>query len=497
MLFPTAQFALFFLIVLSISWLVRRKRVYQKLFLLAVSYFFYGWWDWRFPILLLVSSLLDYICGEGIVWCRRSDPERTQPVPEGAMARFLSAFPDDKRFWLLASIFFNVALLGFFKYYNFFQENLTALAGFFGLQAHLAVLEVILPLGISFYTFQSLAYTFDLYFGHGDKAASLLDFLLFLAFFPQLLLGPICRSRDLLPQLMREHPEKVPDLTRAISLIGSGLFKKVFLATFLGTHLVNDAFVAPENYSSLELLVAIYAYTAMIYCDFSGYTDLARGTGLLLGFHLPENFNAPLASTNIGEFWRRWHMSYSRWLRDYIYFPLGGSKGNPLRTYFNLFVTFLVGGLWHGAHWKFVIWGIIHAFALIGYKASLDLRRYLGWDLKKVHPWWYLLCSWFVTFHICALARVFFRSVDMETAGMFFSRLAELSVYGRGIELMLLLATALGIGLNFFGRHIRVAFEWAHDRVPAFLRPVAWILVAWLLVTVKPADVAPYIYFAF
>jgi len=475
--FPTVQFALFFLLVLSISWLVRRKRTYQKIFLLAASYFFYGWWDWRFCILLLASSMIDYVAGEGIVRAEQNQRK--------------------KKIWLWVSIIGNLGLLGFFKYYNFFQENVAQLADLLALQAHLPVLEVILPVGISFYTFQSLAYTFDLYFGHGQKAESLLDFLLFISFFPQLILGPICRSKDLLPQLMREAPEQIPDLTRAVRLISSGLIKKVFLATFLATHLVNDAFVSPENYSSLELLTAMYAYSAMVYLDFSGYTDMARGTGLLLGFHLPKNFNAPYAATNIGEFWRRWHMSYSRWLRDYIYFPLGGSKGRPLRTYFNLGVTFLVGGLWHGAHWKFVIWGAIHAIALITYKASLDIRRALGWKFKKVHPWWYLLWGWLLTFHVCVGARIFFRSVDMETVGMFFSRLFEFSTYGRGLEVMLLLVTAFGIGLNFYGRYIKQAFDWSHDRIPGWSKPLVWAAIAWFILTLKPADVAPYIYSQF
>ncbi len=476
MQFPTLQFAVFFLVVLAASWAVRRSRLAQKLFLLGASYFFYGFWDLRFLGLLLLSSLLDYVAGEMITRAK------------GRAAR---------RGWLLFSIATNLALLGFFKYYNFFQANVAGLAELLGLRAHLPVLEVILPVGISFYTFQTMAYSIELYQGKGVKAASLLDFLLFVSFFPQLLLGPICRSRDLLPQLLGEAPERIPDLPMAVSLIASGLFKKMVLATYLATHLVDDAFIAPENYSAFELWTGVYAYSAMVYCDFSGYTDLARGLGLLLGFHLPENFNAPLAATNIGEFWRRWHMTYSRWLRDFIYFPLGGSRGHPLRTYFNLLVTFMAGGLWHGADWKFIAWGGIHGLALALYKASLDLRRALGVAVDRVRPWWYLALGWLLTFHTCALARVFFRSPDIGTAWGYFGRMLDAGAPARGLELGVLLVASLGIGLNFFGRPIRRGFLALHARTPAPLWPLLWAAVGLLLLTLKPSDVAPYIYSQF
>jgi D-alanyl-lipoteichoic acid acyltransferase DltB (MBOAT superfamily) len=476
LLFPTVPFAVFFLVVLGASWAIRRSRRAQKLFLLAASYFFYGWWDVRFLGLLFASSVIDYLAGELIV---RSRTRAT------------------RRAWLLASILTNLSLLGFFKYYNFFQSSMADLANLLGLEAHLPVLEVILPVGISFYTFQTLAYTFDLYLGRGVKAKSLIDFLLFVSFFPQLVAGPICRSRDLLPQLMGEAPVRIPNLPQAISLIASGLFKKMVLATFLATHLVNDAFIAPENYSAFELWIGVYAYTAMVYCDFSGYTDMARGLGLLLGFHLPENFNAPLAATDIGDFWRRWHMTYSSWLRDYIYFPLGGSKGHPLRSYLNLFITFAVGGLWHGAHLKFILWGAIHGLALAGYKASLDVRRALGVAVNRARPWWYLVLGWFATFHLCALARVFFRAPDLDAVGRYFERLLDPSVPGRGVELAVLLVASLGIGLNFFGRPLRQAFLALHDRIPRPLWPVAWTALGLILLTLRPSDPAPYIYFQF
>ena len=475
MLFPTTTFAVFFLLVFSVNWLVRRNRQNQKLFLLAASYVFYGWFDWRFLGLIVASSLLNFLAGEAI-------------GSAGGRAR--------KR-WLIAGVLANVGFLGFFKYYNFFIESLSGGAALLGLELHLPLLQVMLPVGISFYTFQGIAYIADVHLEHGPRARSLLDFLLFIGFFPQLVAGPICRSRDLLPQLLGEAPAEIPDLSRAISLIASGLFKKMVLATFIGTQLVNDAFIAPENYSSLELLLGAYGYTAMVYCDFSGYTDLARGLALLLGFHIPENFEAPLAATNIGEFWRRWHLSYSRWLRDYIYFPLGGARAGRWRCYFNLMVTFVVGGLWHGAHWKFVIWGAVHGLALVLYKASLDVRRDLGLPIPRKARWPWAVLGWLYTFHLCAFARILFRCPDLETAGAYFSGLLELTAQGNGVELGVVLAVAFGVGLNFFGRPIREWFIRFHEGLPAMARPVAWIAAGMILLAVQPGDVVPFIYFQF
>jgi D-alanyl-lipoteichoic acid acyltransferase DltB (MBOAT superfamily) len=475
-LFPTPQFALFFLVVLSLFWAVRRKRTLQKWLLLCASFFFYGFFDWRFVALLAVSSALNFGAGEAIARSQEKLRRKT---------------------WLAAGVAGNVLILGLFKYYNFFQENVAGIVSLLGLEAHLPILEVAVPVGISFYTFQGLAYVIDLHAGCGFRARCALDFFVFMSFFPKLLMGPILRSKDVLPELAREAPETIPDLSMAVTLIVSGLFKKTLLATFLGTHLVSDAFISPENHMSVELLTAMYAYTAMIYCDFSGYTDMARGLGLMLGFRLPENFNAPLASTSIGDFWRRWHMTFSGWLRDYVYFPLGGSKVPRPRTYLNLTLTFLVAGLWHGANWKFVVWGAIHGIALVAYKASLDIRRDMGIDPERRHPFWYLALGWFVTLNLCAVARIFFRSPDIETAGAFFSGLFEFSSGGRGVELAVVLMTVFAIGLNFFGRHLRDGFSRLHEQIPVLLRAPAWAAIAFAVVTIRPSGVAPYIYFQF
>ena len=398
---------------------------------------------------------------------------------------------------LIAGLLLNLGVLGFFKYYGFFVDNLQELAQLLEIEAHLPLLEILAPFGISFYTFQGIAYLVDTYRDRAVQPHTLLDFLLFIAFFPQLGAGPICRSHELLPQIMAPAPSRVPDLSRAIVLIATGLFKKMVLATYVASHLTTDAFLLPSNWSSLELVLAVYAYTAQVYLDFSGYTDLARGIGLLFGFRIPENFNYPYAATDIGDFWRRWHITFSTWLREYIYFPLGGSRVSRLRCYFNLMVTFLACGIWHGASWGYIIWGGLHGIGLSIYKASLDIRRDLGIDTTSPKPMWWLACGWFATLSFCAFARVFFKTPDLATAADFWSRLFEFSVRGHGLDLGVLAATLLTLFLNFYGRRIFEGAVRLHERTPAPIRPVAWASVMLLLFTLKPYGMAATIYFSF
>lgn len=476
-LFETLPFALFFLAVLPVAWALRGQPTARKVWLLAASYAFYGGASPRLLLLLFGASLTEWLCGEGVA---RARTER------------------GRRLWLYASIAKNLGLLGVFKYYGFFRDNVEAIANTIGFQSGLPVLEILLPVGLSYITFQCIAYTVDLYRGHGVRAASLLDFLLFMAFFPQLLIGPICRSRDLLPQLEAPAPKGIPDLSMAVSLVLSGLFKKVVIATWLDTHLVQDAFLGPEDFSRPELLIATYAYTVLIYCDFSGYTDIARGIGLLLGFHLPDNFNRPYRSTNLAAFWRRWHMTFSNWLRDYIFLPLGGSRVGTLATWRNLMIVMLVTGIWHGAAWTFVIWGAAHGVVLVLYKFVQDRRRAQGLDPKRMtFPWWHHLGAWMLTFHFIAFARIAFRSPDVEVAGVYASRLVFGGGGGQGLEWPVWPVLALGMSLHFVGHHLRDAFVAWHDRLPSLARPVAWTVLAATILVLQPADVSPYLYFSF
>jgi D-alanyl-lipoteichoic acid acyltransferase DltB (MBOAT superfamily) len=318
-----------------------------------------------------------------------------------------------------------------------------------------------------------------------------------MSLFPQLLAGPICRSRELLPQIMADAPNRIERPAEAIALIASGIFKKVVLASYLSTHMVDEAFQIPTNYSSLELLVALFAYTVEVYLDFSGYTDMARGLGLLLGFRLPENFRHPYAASNIGEFWNRWHITFSTWLRDYIYFPLGGSRRSRLRTYANLIITFLICGIWHGPRWGFVIWGLLHGIALALYKFSVDLRRDHGRDPKGPHPWWWRAAGCVSTITFCAFARIFFRTEDISTAWEFFEGLGRVSMHGVGIDAWLVAITIFGFGMNFFGRTCYDQFLRTYERLPTITRPVLWAAISLAVLTFKTRDVSPHIYFGF
>jgi alginate O-acetyltransferase complex protein AlgI len=476
MAFPTLDFACFFVVTLTVSWALARHRTYQKAFLLLASYYFYARWDVRLLGLLFGVSLYNWVMSEAIA-----------RVSRHSWRKALVAI----------AVSGNLASLGVFKLYDFFRASVASFGEFLGLSAHLPILEIFLPVGISFYTFQGIAYVVDVYRGRAAKARSALDFLLFMAFFPQLLAGPICRSHELLPQLEVGAPAVVFEPSRAAVLIATGLFKKIVMASLLATRLVDDAFQMPQNFGSLELLAATYAYTAQVYLDFSGYTDLARGLALLLGFRIPENFDQPYRATNIGDFWRRWHITFSSWLRDYVYFPLGGSRGPRWRTYVNLVLTFLVCGIWHGSRWTFVLWGLAHGLALAAYKMSLDMRRARGID-PLAHPSLLRTMSgWFMTINFCAFARILFKSGDLETAGEFFSGLVRHSAWQQGLDGWVVLVTLATIAMNFAGRPV---FDWFvrwHARVPVAVRPVAWAAIGVAMLVLKTRDVAPYIYFGF
>src|SRR5680860_57119 len=342
MLFPTIQFALFFVVVLTANWLLLPHRQYWKWFMLAASYVFYGAWDWRFLGLIGLCTLINQAAA--VLMARSTDDRSRRTV-------------------VVAAVALNLGILGWFKYYGFFVSSLINLLEPVGIDLPLPLLQITLPVGISFFTFQALSYTIDVYRRRQDQVP-LLDFAVFLAFFPQLVAGPIVRSSEFLPQLYTPKDPRHIDATRAFGLIAGGLFKKVVVANTLAGAIVDPVFASPSQFSALEVLVGISGYAVQIYADFSGYTDIAIGVALLMGFKFPDNFNSPYAAISIQDFWRRWHITLSRWLRDYLYIPLGGNRGSRLATYRNLFLTMLLGGLWHGAAWTFVLWGGYHGAIL-------------------------------------------------------------------------------------------------------------------------------------
>ncbi len=342
MLFPTIEFAAFFAVVLLFNWLLMPHRTAWKWFILAASYAFYAYADPWLTVVLAAVTVANQL---------------------GATMVTRSTTASRRRAWLIATVTADLALLGWFKYFDFFVTQVNDALGRFGLDAPLPVLAIVLPIGISFYTFQGISYVVDVSRGHFALAKPL-DFAVFQAFFPHLVAGPIVRAREFIPQLARPRDPRAVPLTPALFLIAGGLFKKIVIADYLATSIVDPVFAVPSQHTSVEVVVAFVAYSVQIYADFSAYTDIAIGLALLLGFRFPQNFDRPYASASLQDFWRRWHMSLSRWLRDYLYVPLGGNRRGPVRTYVNLMLTMLLGGLWHGASWTFVIWGGLHGAGL-------------------------------------------------------------------------------------------------------------------------------------
>ncbi len=474
MLFPTVTFAIFFMIVLPVSWLLMPKPARWKIFIIAASYYFYGYWDWRFVFLLAASTLGNQLFGRLI---HRSEEERL------------------RRWFLVGAVAMNLGLLGYFKYYDFFISSGENLLRDVGIAVSPQIIAITLPVGISFFTFQALSYVVDIYRGNFEPVP-LPEFAVYLSFFPHLVAGPIVRAAEFLPQLREKHDPRRVDGSRAFFLVASGLFKKVVIANFLATEIVDKVFASPGRHSGFEVLIAIYAYAVQIYADFSGYTDIAIGLALMLGFRFPQNFDAPYSARSLQDFWRRWHMTLSRWLRDYLYIPLGGNRRGRLTTYRNLMLTFVLGGLWHGAAWTFVEWGAIHGGVLAFEHWRHEERIARG--LPEVEDTWQRRAiDRFVTFQIVCLAWVFFRADSFSNAAAVLGRLFH---WGGGAPLVtpwVLLAIAVGIGSQYVpGRAFaRVMSEFSR------LSPVmqgAMLGVGLLFINVLgPRGVAPFIYFKF
>jgi D-alanyl-lipoteichoic acid acyltransferase DltB (MBOAT superfamily) len=391
MLFNSTDFWIFFAIVF-VAFHLAPQRLRNPL-LLVVSYIFYAFWDWRFLGLIVFSTCVDFACALAIADSRVH-----------------------RKRWLLVSIITNLGVLGFLKYFNFFADSLQALALQAGMETSMPVLQVALPVGISFYTFQSMGYTIDVYRGVAKPVGRLLDLALYVAYFPQLVAGPIERSSRLLAILGRDKFLTSERLRRGAWLILFGLLKKVVLADNMAP-VVNAVFDAPEPAGALPTLLAVYAFALQIYGDFSGYTDIARGVSLWLGIDLVLNFRRPYFCASPREFWRRWHISLSQWLRDYLYIPLGGNRGGPILTQRNLMLTMLLGGLWHGASWMFVIWGGLHGTYLVVHLllSKTAAFRSLG-TLPSVARLPLSLAAGVVWFHLVCLAWVFFRAQSLSSA---------------------------------------------------------------------------------
>lgn len=466
MLFNSFHFVVFFLVVLALNQPLKRWPVAQKLMLLAASYYFYGQWQWHYLLLVWFSTIVDYLIGLRMV--RTAHPRRLVAL----------------------SVVVNLGFLAIFKYANWLIDTVNGTAAALGSALHFTPIDLLLPVGISFYTFQSLSYTIDVYRGVLPPRRNLLDYALAVAFFPQLEAGPIVRAREFLAELDGDQRVEFSDVKRALVLIAFGYVKKLVVADNLAP-IVDRVFDAPAAHGFWDSLLAVYAFAFQIYCDFSGYTDIAIGCALLLGFRFPKNFDYPYAAQGVQEFWRRWHMTLSRWLRDYLYIPLGGNRKGAARTYANLMTTMLLGGLWHGASWNFVIWGGLHG-------AYLAAGRALG---ERVPAWQasnplVQALRVLVTFHLVCFAWIFFRAHEFAQGRAMLANLAqrppEFHSAAHGSLALLLVALFLaqqaGALLDYKGRI-------AASRGPLFTLVLAAAILA--VVWFSPGETAPFIYFQF
>jgi alginate O-acetyltransferase complex protein AlgI len=477
MLFPTIDFAIFFGIVFILNWLVAPFPKWWKAFIIVASYVFYAWWDWRFIFLLAVSTVTT-IAGGRLVY---------RAVADGV-----------RRFWLIATVAAELGLLVWFKYYGFLYNSVDNALHHLGLAALSAPMTVMLPVGISFFTFMGLSYVIDI-FRRELEPSPWLDVAVFVCFFPHLVAGPIVRGSELLPQIVRSQrrdPRRI-DLPRAAYLIFGGLFKKVVLSSYISSAIVDPVFANPGLHSAPEVVFAVWGYAVQIYCDFSGYTDIAIGCALLLGFRFPENFNSPYAARSLQDFWRRWHMTLSFWLRDYLYIPLGGSKGSRWTMYRNIMITMLLGGLWHGAAWTFVAWGGLHGVGQCSGHWRRQRRTARGMSAQSDAPW---AVAWqrFATFQYVCLGWVFFRATSFSNAFDMLSRLASgWNLPSPLVTFPVLLTIAVGVGTQYVPERFSAQAQDIFGRLRPVLQGTALAAILLAITTMGPPGVAPFIYFKF
>lgn len=520
LLFNSGQFLVLFIGFFSLYNLLYQTKHLRTVYVIAFSLFFYYKSSGFYFFILLFSTIVDFFLGQMIYQMKEQW---------------------EKKLFLVISIVFNLGVLAYFKYTNFFISTLNDVVG-----GSIDTLDIFLPVGISFYTFQTMSYSIDIYRGKLYPVKNILDFAFFVSFFPQLVAGPIVRASEFLPQIHRRLHLSIDDMGRAFLLICGGLFKKAVISDYIGVNFVDRIFDNPSLYTGVENLIGVYGYALQIYCDFSGYSDIAIGLGLLLGFQLPVNFRSPYQSASLQEFWRRWHISLSTWLRDYLYISLGGNRKGKLRTYINLMITMLLGGLWHGASWQFVVWGGLHgAYLAVERFFNEGSRRLNSWRNEQVNElddyvlekyihsqikWrqklgnlyaeaglaYWDIRNWlsprilpfrryfniFLTFHFVCYCWIFFRARTFGDAIEVMKQIASnfhpevflqfVSNYPQVLGLML-----LGYLLHFVPDRIEslvaVRFKESHF----VLQSLALAVIIWLTIQTRSADLQPFIYFQF
>ena len=482
MLFDSLSYAFFFSLVFCIYWIILKNVKQQNFFLCIASFFFYGCWDWRFLFLLLFSICLNYLTG----LCLYNNIDKK---------------PKNK-YILWFAIILNISVLGFFKYFNFFIESTVDFLSLLGFKAHLVTLKIVLPVGISFYTFHGLSYIIDIYNKKMTPTTNFINYSLFVSFFTLLVAGPIERATHLLPQIENQRSFEYLKATDGLKQILWGLFKKIVIAD-------NCAIVVDSIYSdyshlgSLSLVLAALLFSVQIYCDFSGYSDIALGSSRVLGFELLKNFNYPYFSRNIAEFWRRWHISLTSWFKDYIYIPLGGSRRGIKKQIFNTFIIFLVSGFWHGANWTFILWGGVNACLII---PSIFFKSKKGTDVVakgKFIPSLKESLQLLLTFIVATLAWTIFRGNSIQEVFYYFSRMFSFENIGSSLHYMglirlpyLLLLISLVFIIEWFAKEKNFGLQ-ALTNVPRWLRIVFYYFLIVLILSLKVPEPQQFIYFQF
>jgi len=492
LIFTDSIFWIFFAAVLGIYSLIYKKFALRSLFLFVASLFFYYKSSGFYFSLLIFSTFVDYFIGFGIYNAK----EKLH-----------------KKLLVALSVTINLGLLGYFKYSYFLVDILNSTIipegqemsvvnvfhafanNMFGKE--FSIDEIILPVGISFYTFQTISYSIDIYRERLTPVKNIIDFGFYVSFFPQLVAGPIVRAAEFIPQIHEKYSLSKDQFNRAVFLVINGLFKKMIISDYISINFVDRVFTAPESYTGFENLMAVYGYAIQIYCDFSGYTDIAIGVALLLGFNLPLNFNSPYKAANITDFWRRWHISLSSWLKDYLYISLGGNRKGKARQYVNLALTMLLGGLWHGAAFRFIIWGGLHGAGLALHKMWM---QYV--PLAKSKNQLIRFVSILITFHFVCYAWIFFRAKSLDHVNIvlhqiFFNFRADKVVeimYGYRTVFMLIL---LGFYIHWLPVHIKEWYQKVFSNTPLWLKAAVCVFTAVIVYQAKSADSQPFIYFQF
>lgn len=468
-LFNTGFFLWWFLLILSIFYLLRNKQTAKVLFLAVTSIFFYYKSSGVFFLLLLFTTFLDY-----------------------NLARFITK-TDNKRnklLLLLTSLIVNFGLLAYFKYTNFFIDTYNNI-----FNGKVEFMDIFLPIGISFYTFQTLSYTVDVYRGKLQSLNSYLDFVFYVSFFPQLVAGPIVRATDFIPQIHKPTFVTKEDIGKAVFLIVAGLFKKAVISDYISVNYVDRIFDNPMLYSGFENLMGVYGYALQIYCDFSGYSDMAIGLALLMGYKLMINFDSPYQSSSITEFWRRWHISLSSWLKDYLYISLGGNKKGKIRQYINLMITMLLGGLWHGASWKFVLWGGLHG-------GALAVDKFIKEKFPNNNSKVFKILGILFTFHFVCLCWILFRASSFQSAMDVMHQIAFAFDFSLIDDFYvayfpILFLFFVGYVLHFIPKKIELDAQKLVTLLPLWAKAALILLVIWLIIQVKSSEIQAFIYFQF